>query len=435
MSHPVLREARSRAEEVAPQVSRQALLDRYDCVRSFTLKLCEPLAPEDMLLQAMADVSPTKWHLAHTTWFFERFVLMEHRAGYQACDPQYDFLFNSYYQTLGPMHARPRRGLLSRPSSEEVRDYRSEVDSRLCEFITSCDDGVFADIEPLVTLGCHHEQQHQELILSDIKYNLFCNPLLPAYHVPQAAEVPASLAAPAWVSFAGGLREIGASGIGFAFDNEMPRHSTFLEPFALASRLVTNGEYRAFVEDGGYRRPELWLDLGFGIVQERGWEHPQYWIPEGDRQFTLGGSLPRIDAEPVCHLSFVEADAYARWSGHRLPTESEWEVAAAESEVTGNFAASGRFHVSTAAGDAGDSLQQLFGDVWEWTASPYVGYPGYRPPSGAIGEYNGKFMCNQYVLRGGSCATPEGHVRATYRNFFPADARWQFAGLRLAADA
>jgi ergothioneine biosynthesis protein EgtB len=297
---------------------------------------------------------------------------------------------------------------------------------------------VYARIEPILTLGCHHEQQHQELILTDIKYNFACNPLRPAYRDAPEPVSPDPPGEASWVPVDGGLYEIGASGGGFAFDNECPRHSTFLSPFALASRTVTNGEYREFIDDGGYRRPDLWLDLGYAAVAERGWEHPEYWIAEGGShgQFTLSGVQPLVDAEPVCHLSFFEADAYARWSGHRLPTEAEWEVAVASQAVavTGNFAESGRYHVLPAAAPAGRSLQQAFGDVWEWTASPYVGYPGFRAPQGAIGEYNGKFMCNQYVLRGGSCATSQCHVRASYRNFFPPDARWQFAGLRLATD-
>jgi len=425
--------ARSDREPV--DADREALRERFDRVRDFTRKLCEPLDPEDMLLQSMPDVSPTKWHLAHTTWFFERFVLAEHAPSYESVDPHYDFLFNSYYQAVGPMHARPRRGLLSRPTLSEVRDYRATVEARLRAFANDCDAETWLRVAPLIVLGCHHEQQHQELILTDIKYNLFQNPIRPAYHAPPPSAPSPSIAAPGWIAFAGGVHPIGGSAGEFGFDNEYPRHEVLLRDFALAARPVTNGEYRRFIEDDGYRRPELWLDLGFATVAERGWERPLYWEERDgrDAQFTLGGPLPWVADEPVCHLSFFEADAYARWAGARLPTEAEWEVAAAHVPVDGHFADAGAFHPRPAP--AAVALRQLFGDVWEWTASPYVGHPGYRPQAGAIGEYNGKFMGNQYVLRGGSCATSRDHVRRSYRNFFPPDARWQFSGLRLAQDA
>jgi ergothioneine biosynthesis protein EgtB len=437
MSHPAAREPRSRTGEGESTPDRRQLTEQFEDVRAFTLSLCTPLAIEDYVIQTMADVSPTKWHLAHTAWFFERFILQEHVSDYVPWDPRYDFLFNSYYHTIGPMHARPNRGQLSRPTVEEIFAYRSEIDGRLQKLLSGCDDATLARIAPLVTLGCHHEQQHQELVLTDIKYNLSCNPLLPAYQAAPKAEAVLLPAKPGWVSCDGGIREIGCSGPGFFFDNEGPRHEALVQPHALATRLVTNGEYLAFIEDGGYERHELWLDLGYATIAEQGWKHPLYWYRENGEwmQYTLGGPVTLEEAEPVCHVSCFEADAFARWSGHRLPTEAEWEVAAADLPVAGNLADSGRFHVRAAAPAAGVGLAQVYGDVWEWTASPYVGYPGYRPLPGAVGEYNGKFMCNQYVLRGGSCATLRSHVRPTYRNFFPPEARWQFSGIRLARDA
>ena len=384
----------------------------------------------------MADVSPTKWHVAHTTWFFERFVLHEFVPHYEPWDSRYYFLFNSYYYTVGSMHSRPDRGQLSRPTVEEIRAYRREIDGRLCDFISECSEADLAQIVPLVELGCHHEQQHQELLLTDIKYNLSCNPLLPAY---REAPKNMSVAVPAkrsWIAFGGGIREIGHAGPGFSFDNEGPRHEVLLQRYGLASHLVINGEFLAFVEDGGYARRELWLDLGYATIEKEGWNRPLYWFQRDGQwmQYPLGGPVPLDAAEPVCHVSYFEADAFARWAGYRLPSEAEWEVAAADQPVEGNLAEDRRFHVAPAASGSRGALEQIYGDVWEWTASPYVGYPGYRPPAGAIGEYNGKFMCNQYVLRGGSCATPRSHLRPSYRNFFPARARWQFAGIRLAAD-
>jgi ergothioneine biosynthesis protein EgtB len=416
---------------------RGALLDRYRGIRAFTLSLCAPLEVEDQVVQSMADVSPTKWHLAHTTWFFERFVLAEHRPGYTPWDLDFDFLFNSYYQAIGPMHTRANRGLITRPTVAEVGAYRREVDDRLCDFIAGCDADRLAAISPLIELGGHHEQQHQELILSDIKYNFSCNPLRPAYREAKRERgEPVRLGPKGWIESDGGLFEVGHAGPEFCFDNELPRHETLVQPHAIASRLVTNGEYRDFIEDGGYTRPELWLDAGYAEVAAEGRAHPLYWARDEREwtQYSLAGQVPLAESEPVCHVSFFEADAFARWSGRRLPTEAEWEIAAAGQPVEGNLAESGRFHVEASASCGGD-VQQLFGDVWEWTASPYLGYPGYHPPPGAVGEYNGKFMCNQFVLRGGSCVTPRSHLRASYRNFFPPDARWQFAGIRLAADS
>jgi ergothioneine biosynthesis protein EgtB len=416
---------------------RKGLLDRYLGIRAFSLSLSAPLEAEDQVVQAMPDVSPTKWHLAHTTWFFERFVLEEHGKGYTPWNAGYGFLFNSYYQSIGKMHARARRGLITRPTVAEVGVYRREVDERLSNFVVDCDAECFERIAPLIELGCHHEQQHQELILSDIKFNLSCNPMLPAYHeVKRAGRVRARADRAGWIESEGGLREVGYAGSGFCFDNELPRHEELLQPHAIASRPVTNAEFMAFVDDDGYERPEFWLDAGYAELAAERRAHPLYWQRvDGDwRQFSLEGPMPLDGDEPVCHVSFFEADAFARWSGRRLPTEAEWENATAQQPVEGNLAERGRFHVEPADARGGE-LQQIFGDVWEWTASPYLGYPGYRPPQGAIGEYNGKFMCNQFVLRGGSCATPRSHLRASYRNFFPPDARWQFSGIRLAADA
>lgn len=409
-------------------------------VRALTEQLAAPLSPEDQCIQSMPDASPTKWHLGHTSWFFETFVLAGPR--YRESWP---YLFNSYYQSVGPMHARPRRGLLSRPSVAEILEFRAWVDERVLALL---ERGASAEQLELLELGLHHEQQHQELILTDIKHALAANPLGPRYR-DEALERPIEPAAPLrWVEDPGGLIELGRD-LGknhpFGFDNEGPRHKHWLEPFALASRPATCAEYLAFMADDGYRRPELWLAEGWDTIRERGWEAPEYWIrPEPTAPwsiFTLDG-LRAIDPdEPVCHLSFYEADAFARWSGARLPSEAEWEHVAAGVAVRGNLLPSRAAELVDAAlhpragrevADEASGLAQMFGDVWEWTASPYVPYPGFAAPPGPVGEYNGKFMCNQLVLRGGSCATPEDHVRASYRNFFHAPARWQFSGVRLA---
>lgn len=406
--------------------ARAALASRYTRVRAATRALVVGLSAEDAQLQSMPDASPVKWHLAHTTWFFERFVLMA-AADYQPVQPQWLALFNSYYQSLGPLPARHQRGLLSRPSYAQVLDYRARIDDALLERLqTPLPDAHAAAIE----LGCQHEQQHQELILTDILHAFAHNPLQPAL---RELSPPPGVALPlAFIGGDAGLCEIGHGGTGFAFDCETPRHSVFLAPNALANRLVTNGEYRDFIADGGYRNPLLWLSDGWGAVQQHGWQRPLYWADDLDSAFTLGGRLPLDPQAPVVHISFYEADAFARWAGARLPREAEWEHAAQQCPVRGNFVESGYLQPIAAAID--DRVQQLFGDVWEWTASPYVSYPGFRPLPGALGEYNGKFMSGQWVLRGGSCATPGDHVRASYRNFFyPAD-RWQFSGMRLAKD-
>jgi ergothioneine biosynthesis protein EgtB len=420
---------------VAP--SGDALAERYAAVRAATDWLAAPLSPEDAAVQAMPDASPAKWHLAHTSWFFETFVLEPAVAGFRPFHPDFRALFNSYYNSLGAMHPRAERGLVTRPGLAEVRAYRAHVDGEMAKLLRGGE--LSSELAALVEIGLQHEQQHQELILTDLKYLLSRNPLAPVYRERPAAR-GAGIASPplAWRRFAGGLREIGFAGPGFAFDNEGPRHRVYLELFELGSRLVTAGEYREFLADGGYRRPELWLADGWAEVRARGLAAPLYWEEREGRllAFTLAGERPVDPAEPVCHVSYYEADAYARWAGARLPTEAEWEVAAAEAPIAGNFVESRRLHPAPAP-DSPDAapVAQLYGDVWEWTASPYVAYPGYRPPEGALGEYNGKFMCNQLVLRGGSCATPASHVRATYRNFFPPGARWQFSGIRLARDA
>ncbi len=416
------------------QIDVAELVTAYTATRHATEQLCAPLAVEDYVIQATPDVSPTKWHIAHVTWFFETFLLKPHLPGYEPIDPKYEYLFNSYYNAVGPQYDRPSRGLLSRPTVAEVYAYRAHVDRAMLALLEGASESQLAKVGPAVTLGINHEQQHQELLLTDIKYNLSINPLRPAYHT---VELPRRPAVPLeWHDDDGGIVEVGHDGSGFSFDNESPRHEALLQPYRIASRPVTCGEYAAFVEDGGYARPDLWLSSGWDTVQAGGWEGPLYWerIDGEWWMFTLSG-MQRLDEHaPVCHLSYVEADSYARWARVRLPTEQEWEHAAAGTPVRGNLAESGLFQ-PVAAGGTNAGLEQLYGDVWEWTQSAYLPYPGFTPVEGALGEYNGKFMVGQMVLRGGSCATPESHIRATYRNFFHPTDRWQFQGLRLAADA
>jgi len=415
-----------------PQVREpERLASRYQEVRDFTHLLAAPLAPEDTVIQPMPDASPTKWHLAHTTWFFETFILGARVSDYRPFHPRFAYLFNSYYNAAGERHARPNRGLVSRPTLAEVYDYRTYVDRHVQALLDA--EGVDEELESLLVLGINHEQQHQELILTDIKYTLSCNPLQPAYQALVATD--GSTTPPlSWKRFEEGLHWIGHEGDGFAFDNESPRHRVFIEAFDLASRLVTNDEYLAFIADGGYSRPELWLSDGWIAVNTDGWRAPLYW-EEQDGQWTmqtLAGPRDVALDEPVCHVSYYEADAYARWAGARLATEAEWELAATSVPVEGNFVESGAYHPIPARSAPNGGLTQMYGDTWEWTGSSYLAYPGYRAVDGALGEYNGKFMCNQMVLRGGSCATPQSHIRGSYRNFFPASARFQFSGIRLA---
>jgi ergothioneine biosynthesis protein EgtB len=432
---------------VQTQAARDALLEGYRTVRQMTEKLVEPLTPEDQNLQSMDDASPAKWHRAHTTWFFETFLLQPHQPAYCVFDEHFNYLFNSYYEAVGERHPRPERGILSRPTADTVTQYRRYVDAAMEELIARIDDAQLSQIAPLLALGLAHEQQHQELILTDIKHAFWRNPVSLAYQPAQGftRDMPPPLD---FVSFAGGIVEIGHDGHGFAFDNEGPRHDVLLRPYALADRLVTQGEWLAFIDAGGYTDSRWWLASGWDWRRAQGIEAPLYWRRDGARWsvFTLHGRVA-LDADaPAVHMSYYEADAYARWrAAHdglpcRLPTEAEWEHAAqaheAEAVAQGHFVESGVLQPQAASPSSTQASRprQLFGDAWEWTASAYLPYPGYRPWAGAVGEYNGKFMINQMVLRGGSCATPRDHIRASYRNFFPTDARWQFSGMRLARD-
>ncbi len=425
-----------RAQTGAPQDIAHSthLLERYKDIRSFSNHLCRLLNAEDQVVQSMPDASPAKWHLAHTTWFFEQFLLVPHEPGYRVHHPDFAFLFNSYYNSVGERHCRPRRGMITRPDLGEVHAYRASVDSAMEEFLSGIGEEKFREIAPVFEIGLHHEQQHQELILTDLKHLLSMNPLHPVY--APAPEQKATAPVPAdWISFDGGIVGLGHQGDGFCYDNETPRHDVLLRPYALSRRPVTSGEYLAFIEDGGYTNPLLWLSDGWAAIQAEGWDAPLYWF-RGDggwRQFTLAGERPVDPEEPVTHVSYYEADAFARWAGARLPLEAEWEHAVATLPIDGRFVEDAHYHPVPAAATR-DGLLQMYGDVWEWTASPYTPYPGYAPAPGAIGEYNGKFMCNQFVLRGGSCATSRTHIRPSYRNFFHPPSRWQFTGLRLAKD-
>jgi dimethylhistidine N-methyltransferase len=408
----------------------ETLLARYRAVRRVSEAIARNLTPEDQQAQSMPDASPTKWHLAHTSWFFETFLLAPRLAGYRAFDARFGYLFNSYYEALGARQPRPARGLITRPSADDVLAYRAHVDQGM-ETLLAAPDGALV---PLVELGLAHEEQHQELILMDILHLFSCSPLQPAYAPPRAEPAPAELAELAFVDVDGGLVEIGHRAGGFAFDNETPRHRVWLEPFQLADRLVTNAEWLTFMRDGGYRRPELWLSEGWARAQAEDWCAPLYWqeADGGWRAMTLHGLRPLDPAAPVAHVSYYEAQAYAAWAGARLPTEAEWEHAAQAVPVEGRFLGSGL--LAPRAAPEGDALRQMFGDLWEWTASAYSPYPGFRPAAGAIGEYNGKFMAGQFVLRGGAVVTPKGHVRPSYRNFFYPHQRWMFSGVRLARD-
>jgi ergothioneine biosynthesis protein EgtB len=419
-----------------------SLVKRYDEVRAHTETLATPLSPEDQTVQSMPDVSPTKWHRAHVTWFFETFVLADHEPGFAPFQDKYWFLFNSYYETIGPRYSRPQRGLISRPGAHDVGVYRGNVDARMRDLVAGLDGGSLDKLTPTIELGFHHEQQHQELLLMDIKHVLSLNPLKPVYAGrPSERSTPDRLG---WVDVEGGLVEIGHQGDGFSFDNELPRHQTWLEPYRLADRLITNGEWLEFMADGGYRRHELWLSDGWGLVNgggvtTEGWRAPYYWTEVDGVWFehTLHGTFPVDRGLPVSHVSFYEAEAYATWAGKRLPSEAEWEHAVVMDgqEINGNLADTETYHprpAGPAVAQGKGRLRQVYGDCWEWTSSAYHAYPGFHPPAGAIGEYNGKFMSNQMVLRGGCALTPPGHARATYRNFFPHSARWALSGVRLA---
>lgn len=419
MSANTLMTHEAACSEAAP---REATAQRYGAVRAHTMALAAPLSAEDQCIQSMPEASPTKWHLAHTSWFFEAVVLQPHAVGYQVFDERFAYLFNSYYESLGARHPRPQRGLLTRPSQAEVHAYRSHVDAAMLRFITQADPAAWLAARFLVELGLNHEQQHQELLLTDILHALSCNPLLPCYQAGDSPDLRLASATPAaqWLAMPGGVAQVGHDGSGFAFDNEMPRHAVLLQPFELADKLVSCGEYLQFIEDGAYRDPQWWLSDGWTTAQSQGWQAPAYWLAPGDPRcpadhwqvFGLHGVRPLEADAPVVHLSFYEAAAFAQWADARLPTEFEWEAA---------------------LGVAG--LEHMNGQVWQWTRSSYDPYPGFRPMPGAVSEYNGKFMVGQVVLRGSSCATPAGHTRASYRNFFAPAARWQFSGLRLARDA
>jgi len=412
---------------------RGALATRFFSVRAATERLAEPLGPEDMVVQSMTDASPAKWHMAHTTWFFEQFVLSSFEADFSWFDEDFAFLFNSYYRLVGPMHARARRGVLTRPPVERVVAYRQNVEQRMGDLLDSMSEQDLRAAAAIIEIGLQHEQQHQELFLTDLKHLLSCNPLRPAYR--RSLEMPPATPSPlGWIEHPEGVRPIGFEGEGFSFDCEGPRHRVFLEPFAIADRLVTSAEYQAFMEDRGYERTELWLEEGWTLVNQERWASPLYWRREGDQwiEFTLAGERPVDPHRPVTHLSFFEADAYARWAEARLPTEQEWEVASEGLSTAGNFVETDVLHPAAPESPQPGRLRQAFGDCWEWTRSAFEPYPGYAPAPGAIGEYNGKFMSGQMTLRGGSCATPQDHIRRTYRNFFHPDKRWQFAGVRLA---
>jgi len=424
-------------EDVAPRAkdTDQDIRERLSATRHHSLALATPLTPEDMVVQAMDDASPTKWHLAHVTWFFENFILKPHLDGYETFDEAFNYCFNSYYESLGPRHPRPRRGLLTRPSADRVFAYRAHVDEALHELLSSS-QGQSADIARLIEIGINHEQQHQELLLTDTLALFAANPLKPAYQT-SPANVDASDPEPLrWIEYPGGIHRIGHEGEGYCWDNELPRHDALVHPFKFADRLVTNAEWLQFISDGGYTTASLWLADGWSTVNREAWQAPLYWekADAGWFQMSLYGLLPVAPAEPVAHISYYEADAFARWAGKRLPTEFEWETAARQANATHEYSID-VLRPQRAQTTQRETPRQLFGDVWQWTSSAYLPYPGYRPPAGAIGEYNGKFMVSQQVLRGASCVTPAGHSRPTYRNFFYPHQRWQFVGVRLASEA
>ncbi|MFN0218031.1 MAG: ergothioneine biosynthesis protein EgtB [Hyphomicrobium sp.] len=420
-------------QDIETSVPRANLAERLSATRKLSLDLAAPLSAEDMIAQAMDDASPTKWHLAHVTWFFETFVLKPHLAGFRAFDEAFNYLFNSYYEALGPRQPRPKRSLLTRPTIERVFQYRAHVDEALGRMLS---DAVGEDAARLIEIGINHEQQHQELMLTDILALFAANPINPAYRDDGGEPAAAESAPVKWIGYAGGIVTIGSNGDTFIWDNEGPRHDVLLRPFRLASRLVNNAEWMQFIADGGYRTPSLWLADGWAHVQHEGWSAPLYWRKSAGRWLAMGltGLQPIAPSEPVCHVSYFEADAFARWTGKRLPTEFEWEVAAKSCGRRADTARTGTLRPTPAIPALHSTPQEMFGETWQWMSSAYQPYPGYRPPAGAIGEYNGKFMVSQQVLRGSSFATPAGHSRATYRNFFYPQQRWQFCGLRLASD-
>jgi len=412
------------------------LLTRFRQVRGFSERLCATLEPEDYVVQSMPDVSPTKWHLAHTSWFLETFILKVWMPGYRPEVPEYAYLFNSYYNAAGDMHRRDLRGLISRPTVAEAYRFRHSIDAHIQDLLESADDELIEELEAVFTIGLHHEQQHQELLVTDIKHVFAQNPLHPVFRKRDEKAPSQAIAPCGFVDFEEAIVEIGHADRGFSYDNEGPRHRALVPAFSLATRPITNGEYLEFIDAGGYTRPEFWLSLGWTTVNEQGWEAPLYWRKRDGAwwNFTLSGMRPVDETEPVTHISHFEADAFANWSGARLPTEFEWERAALGLAIEGNFVDRERFQPAPATNPPNGELQQMFGDVWEWTRSAYLPYPGYRAAPGALGEYNGKFMSNQMVLRGGSCATSQNHIRPTYRNFFQPEKRWQFTGIRLARD-
>ncbi|WP_109489443.1 ergothioneine biosynthesis protein EgtB [Occallatibacter savannae] len=416
---------------VSPKL-QSGVAERFRSVRQRTMELCKPLTPEDMMVQSCPEASPAKWHLAHTAWFFESFILNVFQPGYKLFNEDFPWLFNSYYRSFAEFPEKKLRASFSRPGLDEVLRYRCYVDEHLERLL---EENPEPEVLSRVELGANHEEQHQELLLTDLLHAFYTNPLRPAYLEETPRAQAGSLDKLSFVEFAGGLVDVGFSGGGFCYDNELPRHRVWLEPYALADRLVTNAEYAEFIADGGYRRSELWLSAGWDAIEQNGWKAPLYWSRDeaGWRIFTLRGekSLEELKNAPVSQVSYFEADAYARWAGKRLPTELEWEVAAEERPVAGNLMDSGRLRPAPAEATDG-KLSQVWGDCWEWTASAYLGYPGFAPLAGSLGEYNGKFMSGQMVLRGGSCATPQAHIRASYRNFFQPETRWQFSGIRLA---
>jgi ergothioneine biosynthesis protein EgtB len=418
-------------------MNRSDLISSFLRVRKASEDICKPLEIEDYVVQPVEDVSPPKWHLGHTSWFYEAMFLDRYLSDYQPYHPMYSFLFNSYYQTLGERWDRPRRGVLSRPSVKEVYGYRKAVTERMQDLIESVSEAEWQEFEKLLILALNHEQQHQELLVTDIKFILASNPLFPMYLDVKEQHRKGSLPSSSFIDFNGGVHKVGYQGAGFCYDNEQPLHQTYLESFQLQNRLVTNSEYLQFMEDGGYQDFRHWLSDGWDTIQRNGWNAPLHWIQMDNEwhEITLPGLRKIVPDAPVCHVSFYEAEAYASWAGKRLPTEAEWELAAAQSKSnpeSGNFWEDKRFHPKPASHEKKGELQQMLGDVWEWTSSSYLPYPGYRHADGPLGEYNGKFMVNQMVLKGGSCATPRDHIRTSYRNFFQPDKRWQFTGFRLA---